>query len=142
MVRLHLAGEMSLNEVIAVETDRLRLGIDLSDPEQAIALLLSDETERVVDLLAPYIVDPPQLEGIDTEVWIWLEIMQVRNQWDALIEPSFYIEEILDRLDKRDSFQEIRFFRQLPRKKRGFKLYVKRLDTTLNAKLVEFNRLP
>ncbi|WP_435744016.1 hypothetical protein [Microbacterium sp. PMB16] len=130
---LHQQDRIDSDDIIRIELHRMKAGVVLSPLETTIALLLSDESWRVRELIAEEApIDEQDITAKDREVLLWLELKAVRNQWTELSEPAFYVEEILEQYDLSNLYAEARFFRTVPRREWGMMKYVERFDQLLD----------
>lgn len=120
-----------IGEIVEIELRRLVAGFHLTESETYLANLLSDEYSKAGELLDRESSKPLPLAKADKDTLLWLRIVDVREAWDSLEDPQFYVEELLDLYDHDDRYGEARFFADRPRKERGLSRYMERLDSVI-----------
>lgn len=101
-------GRISREDVVSIELSRMVASIDISESEERLALLLSDELLSVDDILLQE--SGAALSALGLEVDLWLQVCDVRNNWAKLDYPQFYLEDVLEELDLEDRYHVARFF--------------------------------
>lgn len=122
---------------VAIELARLKAGIPLTAVEEKIALALSDEFDDVDLTLAAHGHD--RLTDLDRRVMLYIGMADIRSRWADLETPQFELEEMLVLYDAEHRFDEMRFFRPVPRIERNMAAYVARVDARLREERDSLN---
>lgn len=138
VARLYSECEIGASDVVNIEMGRLSAGVDLSSAEERLALLLADELDTVSSVLTER--RDVAMSKQDRQVYLWIRLMKVRQEWDRLVEPQFDLEELLDVFDLEDCYAEMRFFSERPRREKTRDQYLKRVDSGLALGLERLNR--
>ncbi len=141
VVRLYRESRIGPDDVVRIEEERLARGCELDQIEEQLALLLSDQLWDVPMLVDTWGEQPLQ-EHLDRQVYLWIRLMEVRAAWDSLEAPQFYLEELLDHFDPEGDYEQMRFFRSLPRRELSPDKYVARVDATLEQMRARLNAQP
>lgn len=84
-------GFLSRADVVAVALEKYKAGVFLSGPEEELALLLSDELDRVDDLVGDLeIVDEPTEQR--ARVWLFLSLAWLLEHRESFEDPLEVIE--------------------------------------------------
>jgi hypothetical protein len=136
------AGLLERSDVVGIELDRYRHGaISPDSPEEALALLLRDDHERVFSLL-----DEAHAEydgDLDTavDVWAYVGLARLRLLWESFEDPWDAVEFYLSVLGQPERYNRFLRHMPLPRGERGgLDHMARRLDQYLADEHSVFSR--
>lgn len=126
------SGGLTEADVVEIELARLQEGIQLTSAEEKLALLLSDELSSVTALLA---ASRGQLTDEERESVLLVRLMGLRDRWDDLTQPGFYVESEIDDWAPMGVYDDVRFSVPPPPGQRGMAAYLTRLDQRIAERL-------
>lgn len=110
-------GFISDREVVEIELLRLKSDVRLTEPEERIALLLSDEVALVSEIVQSSASTP----GNDGhELWLYAGLAPIVQAWDNLRDPLQAVADVLDYIDrhKHSEYSKFYYFDPVPLRER------------------------
>ena len=96
-------GFLDGKDVVSLELERYSELPALSQPEEALALLLSDAVEEVPSLLGRACEEASGLQD-PLRVWMFVGLSQVREHWGQISEPWSTVSVLVDHLDAGEDY--------------------------------------
>ena len=110
-------GILSESDVVEAELRRMKDGLDLTNQETQLASLLSDELDKVPDLLGPAETDPLPFDP--ARVWAYVGVMLLRARWTENRDAVYELAGLIESLGTPEPYRELVYYEKPDKRLRG-----------------------